>query len=245
MVNELHYLALEERLSLLSSEDPQILDVLPIIRMAGQATKTSTPIDVLDIEPWEDIKTWEGERLEYDYFCLNPEHAAFSLQEADRRYLERGYRTVPINYLELQIELDPNDRNLYRLRFRGRRLTQGSRTWGIAYSRINRYKDRYDLYRPINPGDEEQIRLWLGRLYCLEIFSIVTGSKKAKNSAWKKPRDVTEEFLYREFIPRGRFFSIIYQKTGGLVEEAYQIYDRTEKGWIFDGLVRERPEISL
>ena len=236
----MHYLALEERLRLLSREDPQILDTLPIIRLIGQATKTSAPIETYDIEPWETVKTWDAERLEYDYYFLNPEHENFSLQKADKRYLERGYRTVPINYLELQIDLSPSDRNIFRIGFKGKRLPQGSDTWKTACSRINNYKDDYGLYRPINPGDEEQIRMWMGRLHGLEIYSIVTGPRTAENSFWKRPRDVTEDFLNEEFISRGRFFTILYEKTGGLVEEAYQIYDRTERGWIFDGLVRER-----
>lgn len=245
LVNELHYLALEERLRLREREDPKILDTLPIIRLTGQATKSSEPIEVPDTEPWETIKRWEGERLEYDYFFLNPEHAAFGLQKASKRYLDRGFRTVPINYLELQIDPYPEDRNVFRIGFNGKRLLTGTETWKTAYSRINSYRDNYGLYRPINAGDEEQIRMWLGRLHCLELYSISRGSRMAKDGVWRHPRDVTKNYLERDFRETGDFFPILWTITGGLVEEVYQIYDRTERGWIFDGLVRERPEISL
>ena len=247
LVNELHHLALEERLRLrarTSTHDTRTLDALPIIRMVGQATKSSEPIDILDVEPWETITTWDGHRLECDYIFLNPEHAAFDLQEVDKRYLDRGYRTVCINYLEIQIDPYPEDRDIFRIGFHGKRLSKGTETWKTAYSRIKGYMKDYGLYHPVNVGDEEQIRMWLGRLHCLEMYSILRGSREAKDGAWRRPRDVTKNYLERDFRTTGDFFPILWTLTGGLVEEVYQIYDRTERGWVYDGLVRERPKIG-
>jgi len=241
VVNELHYLALEERLRLQPLEAPDILDALPIIRLVGEATRRDPSIEIYDIEPWESIRKWEGWRLEYDYYFLNPEHAAFSLQSASERYIEMGFRTVPINYLELRIDPYPDDRNIFRIGFKGRRLPKDSETLGTALSRVNYYRENYGLYRPIDVGDEEQINMWLGRLYCLEMYSILRGSRSARDGEWKKPRDVTTNYLERDVLETGDFFPILNRITGGLVEEVYQIYDSTERGWIFDGLVRERP----
>ena len=240
LVNELHYLALEERLRLLPIDDPLILDNLPIIRLVGHASKGGVPRLINDSDPWVTIKEWETESLEYDYYFLNPEHDAFSLQNASKLFRERGYRTLPINYLEIQIDLYQDDRDIFRIGFQGKRLSTDSETWKTAYSRIMNYRENYGLYSPIDAGNDEQIRMWLGRIRCLEMIKIFRGSIKAKDSDWKKPRDVTRDYLEMDFLDTGDFFPLIFSKTGGLVEEVYQIYDDTERGWTYNGLVRER-----
>lgn len=238
LVNELHFLALEERLNLFEN-NPESLDKLPITRLVGNAEKSDIPIEPIQTMPWEQAEARKVEKIKYDYYFLNPEHDEFDLQSADERYQYWGYRTCCIKHLQLRIDPYPKSDDIYELTFTNRFLPHNSATKKLALEIIDRYNKEYNLYHPIKEGDEEQTRLWLGRLHCLELKTIRKASKKAINAYWKKAKNVTDEYLI-DYRKQGDFFSKIDRLTGGTVAEAYKIFDDTQRGWVLDGLVKPR-----
>ena len=236
-VNELHFLALEEKLNLF--KNPESLDLLPITRLVGSALKSDVPMETVETMPWEEAEGRKTEKIKYDYYFLNPEHNNFSLQFADKRYTDLEFRTCCITHLQLRIDIYPKENEIFELTFSNKLIPNKSDTRKQALALIERYCNNYGLYRPIKSGDEEQTRLWLGRLHCLELRTIRKTSKMAKNAHWKKASDVTNEYLI-DCRKQGDFFPRLERKTGGIVFEAYKIFDSTRRGWILDGLVNPR-----
>lgn len=237
LVNELHFLALEERLNLF--KNPESLDLLPIIRLVGNAEKSDIPIEPIETMPWEQAEAKKVDKIKYDYYFLNPEHDDFSLQFADERYLYCGYRTCCIKHLQLRIDVYPESNEIYEFTFSNKYIPQNSATKKQAINLIERYKKEYNLYRPMKSGDEAHTKLWLGKIHCLELKTIRKASKKAANAHWKKAKDVTDDYLV-DYRKQDDFFPRLDRLTGGIVAEVYKIFDDTQRGWVLDGLVRPR-----
>jgi len=239
LVNELHYLALEERLGLITANEPEILDKLPITRLAGATEKKENSLKLKGVEPWEQKSSSNKTSLRYDYVFWNPEHDGFDLQKCDEKYLDEGFKTCPIEFLEIQVDVFPEDRDIYRIGFERTRLPLKSKTKTIALERIEHLRKRYGLYHPLKSGDEDHTRMWLGRLYALGISVIRRGPKEAMNGYWKTASDVTEKYLDVDIAKTGQFFPRLLRLTGGIIQWAYKTYDTTQRGWVLDGLVQQ------
>lgn len=247
LVNELHYLALEERLKLIETPDPKILDLLPISRLIGSSETSDNPKPITDgTELWEVLTSYPKFNLKSDYNSWTPAYSSFSLQNYSGKCMERGYTRMTLSYLELQIDVFPESRNIYRICLKNRELPRHSKTRGMALEQISTYQKKYDLYPEIKVYDKQNLQMWLGRLHCLELYGIFRGPKEAKSIIWydkrgrMKAQNVTDKYLKHDPKLTGNFFQNLRERTGGIIETARKLYDDTDRGWILDGIIDPR-----
>jgi len=252
LVNELHFLALEERLKLIETPNSKSLDALPISRLIGSAEVSDNTRPITEgIELWETLTSYPTYNLKVNYNLWTPTYSNFSLQSYSDKLLERGYTRITLSYLELQVDVFPETRNIYRLCFKNRCLPRNSITRNTALGQIAEYKKTYDLYPEIKTYDERNYNLWLGRLHCLELYKIFRGDKGAKGITWYdkrgkiKAKDVTEKYLKNDPKLTGSFFQNLEERTGKVIDAARKLYDDTDRGWVLDGLLNPRMMVPL
>jgi len=244
LVDEFHYLALEEKLKLIQSlPNPDVLDRLSILRILGQTTKGTDESEKVDMgRPWETENIKSYHKHNYDYHFWNPKHAAFDLQEQSDYYIKNDYPKVPIEYLETQVDIYPESKYIYRLGFFNQKLPKTSDTYRSALSRIERYRKDYDLYTTTKAHGIDNLKMWLGSLYCLELKHILRGPKERRNASWgksvqKSPSNVTKQYLEVDVNDTEDFFPRLVKRTGGMIEWGYKIYNPDRIGWQIERLV--------
>jgi len=237
-IDELHFLALEERLKLIEIKAP--LDRLPILELCGQTRGFNSQIkNKISDRPW--IERTEGTSVidKYKYNILNPLHKKWDLQKESHALRSDGFITAPIKELVMQIDIYPDKKDIYRMLFRRIPLPNPSETRNHILKTIEFYEKYYNLYSPQKIGDEERIKRWMGRLYCLQLVNIYKGTKTKSIGSWKKAFEVTEKYLnISTSLPYVRdFFSKLQFLTGHIILFTSKVYDKTQKGWMLDGFI--------
>ncbi len=213
----------------------------------GQTIKGTEKSEEVDTRPWEKEVIKSYHKHNYNYNFINPTHAAFDIQEQAAYFIERGYPKVPIEYLEIQVNMQTGETEsdirhekeyVYRCGFFKHKIPKTALTYKEALSRINRYQKDYGLYNPTNIESDKHIKMWRGTLYCLELKQISEAPMTASKASWKGAKDVTRKYLEADVREGGDFFLRLTIKTGGVIEWAYKIYSSDEIGWQLDGLYR-------
>jgi len=225
LVNELHFLALEQSKAVWNGKE-----TLPIMRLAGTKVKQSECTEIMDLEPYESCRENLVMQYEINYNFLDPEHGVLDLSKYAKTWERRQVDYLPLKYMQIQLDLYPETKYVYRLDFYHRRIPENSETLRQREAILEKYLQDNDLYLNTDPRQ-------LAKPYCLELNRITKGPRTSSNAAWKNPEDVTNKYLKVSGNETEDFFPLLDNRVGGVIRWAYKYYNDASVGWQLDGMV--------
>jgi len=225
LVNELHFLALQQRRATWAGKDS-----LPITRLVGKKIKKTACIGDVDLEPYEKCVENVIRQYEINYNFLNPEHGFIDLSKYSNTWEKRQIGYVPIGYMQIQLDLYPKENYIYRLDFYRREIPEKSETLAQRKILLDYYLKSNGLYQKTDPRA-------LAKPYCLELNRITKAPRTACNAFWKKPADTTEKYLKTYGEETEDFFPLLQSLVGDPIQWAYKYYNEKSVGWQLDGIV--------